>query len=420
MKKPKILFLFVLLNCLLFIPNLLADINFRVMTYNVLNFSEASGLDRIQYFQTIIEEVNPDIVIMQEMINEEGANLMLNALNTNGQEYTGAEFIDGYNTDNMFYYRTSIATLVSQDTIHTDLRDISEYVVIIGENEIRFYSCHLKAGQGPSNRAKRLAEVTILRNRLNNTLPEGTEFLIVGDMNFYYSNEPGYQKLIADEENNIGKTQDLIDNVGYWHNNEKFASVHTQSTRDSAFGGGASSGLDDRFDFIFASYGLNNSHGIEYINSSYTAFGNDGDHFNMSINYGENGVVSQEVANALYYASDHLPVYADFECNLFNTNTNSELNIITSNLNPCYPNPATSGNTIHFGFRVGGIELTNRHVELKVYNVLGELVEEIVNEDKLVKDYTEQWTPKDLPNGVYLYQLKIDNFNEVKKLVIFQ
>ena len=97
---------------------------------------------------------------------------------------------------------------------------------------------------------------------------------------------------------------------------------------------------------------------------------------------------------------------------------NGEINFVSTQFDNCYPNPAILGNTIHFGFRVGGIELTNRHIELKVYNVLGKLVKEIVNEDRLVDDYTEQWTPKNLPNGVYFYQLRTDNYNEVKKMLL--
>ena len=99
---------------------------------------------------------------------------------------------------------------------------------------------------------------------------------------------------------------------------------------------------------------------------------------------------------------------------------NGEINIVYTHFDNCYPNPATSGNTIQFGFRLGGLELTNRHVELKVYNVLGELVEEIVNEDRLVDDYTEQWTPKNLPSGIYFYQLKTENYNETKKMLLLR
>ncbi|MCK4339306.1 MAG: T9SS type A sorting domain-containing protein, partial [Candidatus Cloacimonetes bacterium] len=75
---------------------------------------------------------------------------------------------------------------------------------------------------------------------------------------------------------------------------------------------GVGGGLDDRFDFIFTSYEINNDSGIEYIDSSLTYFGNDGNHFNQSVNYSTNSAVPDSVADALYYASDHLPVFADF------------------------------------------------------------------------------------------------------------
>ena len=99
---------------------------------------------------------------------------------------------------------------------------------------------------------------------------------------------------------------------------------------------------------------------------------------------------------------------------------NGELNIITGNFNPCFPNPVQLGDEISFKFMVGGLEGNTKYVELKVYNVLGELVREIVNEEKMVDKYTETWVPRNLPPGVYLYQLKTENFNEVKKLVIIR
>ena len=99
-------------------------------------------------------------------------------------------------------------------------------------------------------------------------------------------------------------------------------------------------------------------------------------------------------------------------------NHDGELGIITSALNPCYPNPVRIGNEIKFNFRVGGLEGTARNVELKVYNILGKLVAEVVNGERLVNDYTETWRPENLSNGVYFYQLKTDNYSEVKKMLI--
>jgi len=277
------------------------------MSYNALNFD---GTSRLSDFQTVLNNSNPDIVICQEIKTESASDAMLSVLNSAIGGFARADFVSDGDLNNMLFYKTSIASLTSQDEIDTSPRDISEYVMNIDGNPIRFYGCHLKSSDGSSNEQERLEAVTALRIHLN-TLSEGTEFIIVGDMNFYTSSEDGYQKFIADEGNN-SRSQDLCTEVGNWHDNSYYSSVHTQSTRETAFGYGAGGGLDDKFDFIFSSYDLNNSSGIEFSTGSFTSYGNDGDHFDQSVNDGTNSAVPDSVADALYYASDHLPVYADF------------------------------------------------------------------------------------------------------------
>jgi len=296
------------LGLIIFAFSLTLTASIRVVTHNALNFGGNDG-DRLPYFETILNDIDADIFLFQEIEDAVGGELLLSALNNGTSNFSGTIYLSGPDTNNYLIYRNSLITFASQDTISTNLRDFSEFELIIDGNLVRFYSCHLRASTGNEN--ERLEEVTILRDRLNQ-LPEGSEFIIVGDMNFYTSSEPGYQKFIADETNNIGRAEDLSDQVGNWNNNSNFAGVHTQSTRTTQFGGGASGGLDDRFDFIFSSYQLNNGTGLEYIDDTITSFGNDGEHFNQSINDGTNSVVSPEVADALYNASDHLPVYADF------------------------------------------------------------------------------------------------------------
>jgi hypothetical protein len=58
------------------------------------------------------------------------------------------------------------------------------------------------------------------------------------------------------------------------------------------------------------SQSISNSGEISYVPGSYTTFGNDGNHYNDSINQPPNAVVSQQIADALHYSTDHLPVYA--------------------------------------------------------------------------------------------------------------
>jgi hypothetical protein len=82
-----------------------------------------------------------------------------------------------------------------------------------------------------------------------------------------------------------------------------FANVHTQSPRVRQFDGG----MDDRFDFVLISSYLS------WVSGSYTAFGNDGHHFNDSINAIPNTAVDGVTAQVLHDASDHLPVFLDLQ-----------------------------------------------------------------------------------------------------------
>jgi hypothetical protein len=100
--------------------------------------------------------------------------------------------------------------------------------------------------------------------------------------------------------------------TGIW-NDSAYSSYHTQSPRIRSFGGGATGGLDDRFDLMLFSSSIIAPGRITYQNGSLTPVGNDGLHYQDSINRPPNAAVSQSVANALHNASDHLPVYAEFD-----------------------------------------------------------------------------------------------------------
>ena len=287
---------------------LLSDTNFRVMSYNTLNFD---GTSRLTELETILSEVLPDILITQEVSSESGSDAILSILNTAIGGYSRADFVDDGDLNNMIFYKTSVASLTGQDEISATPRDISEYSLLIDGNPIRFYSCHLKSSDTADDEAERFSAVTNLRAHLN-SLPSGTEFVIAGDMNFYTSSEDGYQKFIANEADNDGRALDLCTEVGNWHNNSFYSSVHTQSPRATQFGGGAGGGMDDKFDFLFSSYDMNDGAGIDFSTGSFTSFGNDGNHYNIAVNDGANSAVSDLVADALHDASDHLPIYGDF------------------------------------------------------------------------------------------------------------
>jgi hypothetical protein len=91
-------------------------------------------------------------------------------------------------------------------------------------------------------------------------------------------------------------------------------------------------------------------------------------------------------------------------------------------LGPNYPNPFNPTTTIPFKvgslkFGVGSSLLTS----LKIYNILGQLVKELVDEEKLPGNYQVVWDGKDhkgniVSSGIYFYQLSAGDYQETKKM----
>ncbi|MCH9029766.1 MAG: T9SS type A sorting domain-containing protein, partial [Bacteroidetes bacterium] len=79
-----------------------------------------------------------------------------------------------------------------------------------------------------------------------------------------------------------------------------------------------------------------------------------------------------------------------------------------------YPNPFNPTTTINYKIP----ELSN--VVLKLYDVLGNEVSVLVNEEKPIGSYEAEFNTTDLPSGVYFYQLRAGNFIATKKMVLLR
>jgi endonuclease/exonuclease/phosphatase family metal-dependent hydrolase len=291
------------------------------MTYNILNYQDDN--QREADYIDILTEIEPNILIIQEILGNEGflnfKEDVLDVLNPN--QWSGANFTNqSAQQDIALYYFHDMFTLVESNVVETaqssGTRDVIEWVLMHNSSEVEFniYGAHFKASSGNSNAQQRLEEATILRNHLNQ-LAESSFFILAGDLNIYSNSsesEPCFEMLTGSQDNNNGQLFDPINRIGHWHNNSSFADVHTQSPRTSSFGGGANGGMDDRFDWLLvSSQFLDESSILKYIENSYVTYGNDGNHFNDAINSGSNSAVSNDIADALHDASDHLPVYMD-------------------------------------------------------------------------------------------------------------
>ena len=293
----------------------------RIMTYNILNYQDDN--QRETNYIDILTAIEPNILIIQEILGNEGflnfKEDVLDVLNPN--QWSGANFTNqSAQQDIALYYYHDMFTLLESNVVETaqssGTRDVIEWVLMHNSSEVEFniYGAHFKASSGNSNAQQRLEEATILRNHLNQ-LAESSFFILAGDLNIYSNNsesEPCFEMLIGSQDNNNGQLFDPINRIGHWHNNSSYADVHTQSPRTSSFGGGANGGMDDRFDWLLVSAQfLDESSNLKYIENSYVTYGNDGNHFNDAINSGSNSAVSNDIAEALHDASDHLPVYMD-------------------------------------------------------------------------------------------------------------
>jgi len=279
----------------------------RVCTYNVLNYGDAVDPTRVLSFQDVLGAVRPHILVLQEIRGQEGIDgFATNAAATSGTLVPGP-FTDGPDADNGILFDSSRIAVIDHAVIATPLRNVDRWRLVVRAtgDTVDVWGLHLKAGDADSNVTLRDVEASIVRRSLDSS--DRLHRIVAGDLNTYSGSEPAFIQLTYTGIREAGEVTDPIGRGGPWHANDDYADVHTQSTRGRAFEGGVGGGMDDRFDFVLLSPSLMTL----YREGSYTTFGNDGNHFNDSINAMPNTAVVEELAMSLHRASDHLPVYLE-------------------------------------------------------------------------------------------------------------
>lgn len=85
---------------------------------------------------------------------------------------------------------------------------------------------------------------------------------------------------------------------------------------------------------------------------------------------------------------------------------------LTPILEQNYPNPFNPITTIRFEL------LKNEEVELIIYDILGRKVTTLVNKKMIAGRHEVEWDAANFGSGLYFYQLRAGNFNEVKKMLL--
>ncbi len=88
---------------------------------------------------------------------------------------------------------------------------------------------------------------------------------------------------------------------------------------------------------------------------------------------------------------------------------------ITTNaykLNQNYPNPFNPTTIISYTLPQNGF------VKLSVFNVIGEEIENLVNEHQSAGNYSINFNASNLPSGLYFYKISSNNFTKTNKMIL--
>ncbi|MCK5571112.1 MAG: T9SS type A sorting domain-containing protein, partial [Bacteroidetes bacterium] len=79
-----------------------------------------------------------------------------------------------------------------------------------------------------------------------------------------------------------------------------------------------------------------------------------------------------------------------------------------------YPNPFNPTTNVNYSIPTAGF------VTLKVYDLLGQEVVTLVNQEQDAGSYRVDFNAVDLANGAYFYRLTAGTFTDVKKMVLMK
>ena len=101
--KKNILLVWILVSSALSISY--SQNEYVIASYNLLNYPGNTSAIRNPYFRTVIENIQPDVLVVQEMLSQAGVNeFLINVMNVASSGFAAGTFLDGPDTDNAIFY----------------------------------------------------------------------------------------------------------------------------------------------------------------------------------------------------------------------------------------------------------------------------------------------------------------------------
>jgi hypothetical protein len=121
--------------------------------------------------------------------------------------------------------------------------------------------------------------------------------------------------------------------------------------------------------------------------------------------------------NSITVAKEYAGLIDEFYANNFTFSSSQTVSVKNETYNRLgnnYPNPFNPVTTIAFNIKEAG------RVKLKVFDILGKEVVTLVDENKNGGTHTVVFDGSRLPSGVYFYELKINEYREIKKMILMR
>lgn len=216
--------------------------------------------------------------------------------------------------------------------------------------------------------------------------------------------------------------------AGYYHiwdlavdqNNKVFAATYGNGVFASEDGLNwipLNTGLNGEFIYNIRVSSTNNVYVTTWMNGIYVLTNNGSRVSGVWQNAGLNGigissVIRDEQTGNFYAAADDGTIY--FAENPITDINDNKIEVLDYNLNQNYPNPFNPSTLIKFSVKDVGV------FSLKVFNIIGQEVAELVNGQLTSGNYEVNFDASDLSSGVYIYSLKGDNVNLSKKMILIK
>ncbi len=330
------------LKYIIFILSLsyLHSMEFKVASYNVENLFDMqyNGTEYKEYIPNkhnwtqsilnqkltniseVICEIDADIIALQEIENRNALKLLQNSLKSFGCNYKYGAITHNKRTAIEVALLSKIPIQTHNDIVVSKklkIRNILEVKFLIDNNPLYIFVNHWSSKRSLSNQSKRLASAEALSRRVN-SLPNGSEYIILGDFNCNY-NSYDIAYILKTVKKNGEMVRECNLNISTRYNLWLEEPIYKRWSYNFY-------GKKEGIDAIIIPYTLFNGRGIDYINNSFSIFKRDylfhkrGYIFRWEYKKGRHRGVGY---------SDHLAISAKFSTNDYKKeNCNIELGSI--------------------------------------------------------------------------------------------